>query len=294
MTDNIRYGCWLIDNIKFSGEDFSKCICFEGRNINLLITNYENSKNINEPFQDWIYKKVINNGMMYSGGGPLLLNSIFVITKNGYENKNASNFSLLFNLCLKLVYYQPTLVSNTSEYISDGTISMPIWEGFKSVKPSSQIEINSETFDKVLYYFDILNQLNSGHRNVFEEIYKITGINDVLIELLSLYSFIEGFWFNQKGKPNLTDSFLAMLGQDYAPGKKNRPKREAIKKVIESQNGLLRNPKLDDMRHILAHGMYKQEEDSWTKEQWDAIYQQRNLIIELVIDSLINRISKNL
>lgn len=289
---NIRYGCWLIDNVKFSGKDFTKKINFDNREIELLITNYENSKNIEEPFQDWIYNKIINDGMMNSRNSPLPIESIFVITKNGYENKNASEFSLLFKLCLKLVYFRPTLVSHTSEFIPNVAITMPNWEDFKSVTISSQTEINPKTFDKVLFYFETLNNLNIKHNSILEEIYKISGINDVLIELLSLYSFIEGFWWNKKGKSNLTDSFSAMLGQDYAPGRENKTKRESIKRVIESQNGLLRNPKLDDMRHILAHGLYKQEEDSWDEKQWKAIYEQRNLLLEIVIDSLINKIKK--
>lgn len=292
MSASFRYGCWLIDNIKFSGTNFSKTIDFNGDKIDLLITNYENSKNIKEPFHDWIHKKIIYDGMMNSRNSPLPINSIFVITTSGYQNKNSYDFSSLFKLCLKLVYYKPSLVSHTSELIPNAAITMPTWEGFKNVTTISQKEINPDTFDKVLLYFNQLNRLKIKYDSVLEEIYKISGIGDVLIELLSLYSFIEGFWWNGKGKSNLTDSFLAMLGKDYAPGKENKAKRESIKEIIEIQNGLLRNPKLDDMRHILAHGMYKQEENSWDEKQWKAIYNQRNLLIELVIDSLINKINK--
>lgn len=292
MINNIRYGCWLIDNIKFSGTDFTKTVQFNDRNIELLITNYENSKSLSEPFKYWIHDKIVNHGMRNSINNPLPINSIYIITKNGYENQNSYNFTQLFNLCLKLVYYQPTLISNTAEFIPETALTMPIWNGFKNSKPTSKNEINTKTFDKVLKYFYALNSQNINYSSVLEEIYKISSINDVLIELLSLYSFIEGFWFNKKGKSNLTDSFIAMLGLDYAPGKENRFKREEVKNIIKNQNGLLRNPKLDDMRHILAHGMYKLEESNWDKEQWEVIYQQRDLLIEIVIDSLINRITR--
>ncbi|MFT6922846.1 MAG: hypothetical protein ACJA1C_001853 [Crocinitomicaceae bacterium] len=288
----MRYGCWLIDNIKFSGNDFSKKVFFEGIEIDLLITNFENSKNIKEPFQDWIHNRMINHGMMNLGNNPNPLNSIYILTLNGYENENPSNFSQLFNLCLKLVYYQPSFVSHTAEYIPGAVITMPNWQGYRHSQTTSKLEISSQTFERVLDYFEILNKLKIRHSHILEEIYKISGIDDVLLELLSLYSFIEGFWWNKIGVSNLTNSFLAMLGQDYAPGKENKPIRESIKKKIEAQNGLLRNPKLDDMRHILAHGMYKQEEKSWNKNQWSVIYDQRNLLIELVIESIINRINK--
>ena len=289
----MRYACWLIDNIKFSGTDFLKKVMYNGKEIDILITNFENSKNIKEPFQDWIHNKIINHGMMSVGhNNPVPLDSIFVLTLNGYDNEN-KNFSLLFRLCLKLVYYQPSFVSDTAFYIPNAVIGMPSWHGFRHSQTISRLEISPQTFDKVLYYFNILNDLNIKHSHILEEIYKISGIDDVLIELLSLYSFIEGFWWNKKGVSNLTNSFLAMLGQDYAPGKENKQKRERIKRTIVTQNGILRNPKLDDMRHILAHGMYKQEEDSWSKNQWNVIYEQRNLLIELVIESIINRLNKN-
>ncbi|ALJ06218.1 hypothetical protein APS56_14220 [Pseudalgibacter alginicilyticus] len=286
----MRYGCWLIDNIKFSGNDFSKKVMFEDKEIDILITNFQNSKNIQEPFNDWIHNKIIRHGMLNMVNSPMPLNSIFILTLNGYESENSYNFTNLFKLCLKLVYYQPSFVSDTAEYIPEAVITIPNWQGFRQSHTISKLEINSKTFDKVLYYFQILNNLEIRHSHILEEIYKISGIDDVLLELLSLYSFIEGFWWNKKGKSNLTTSFLAMLGQDYAPGKENKDKREIIKSTIQAQNGLLRNPKLDDMRHILAHGMYKHEESSWNKDQWNAIYEQRNLLFELVIESIINRI----
>ncbi|MBD3864428.1 hypothetical protein [Olleya marilimosa] len=289
----MRYGCWLIDNIKFSGNDFLKKVVFEGKEIDLLITNFQNSKHIKEPFKDWIHNKIINHGMRDMGISPIPLDSIFILTLNGYDSENSYNFTSLFKLCLKLVYYQPSFVSHTAVYIPKAVITLPNWQGFRHSQTISKLEINSNTFDKVLYYFETLNSLEIRNSYILEEIYKISGIDDVLLELLSLYSFIEGFWWNKKGKSNLTDSFLAMLGQDYATGKENKEKREIIKSNIQSQNGLLRNPKLDDMRHILAHGMYKNEDNSWNNEQWNAIYEQRNLLFELVVESMINRIKNS-
>ncbi|WP_338813810.1 hypothetical protein V9L05_21040 [Bernardetia sp. Wsw4-3y2] len=166
---------------------------------------------------------------------------------------------------------------------------MPNWKGFSSMHSISKKEINSKSFDKVLSYVDTLSKLGKRHYSILEEIYKITGINDVLIELLSLYSFIEGFWYNHNGKSTISKSIEAML-KDYVPNKEEKFIRESAKAKIKSQNELFNESNIDGMRHILAHGMYKYKEDNWSENQWAAIYEQRNLLIELVIDSLINRL----
>ncbi|WP_338760708.1 hypothetical protein WAF17_14100 [Bernardetia sp. ABR2-2B] len=289
MKDNIRYSCWLIDNIKFSGKEFTKTINFNGEKIELLITKYENLKDIEEPFHDWIHNKIVNHSMRNLSNNPLPINSIFVLTKNGYTNHNSQDFSYLFRLCLKLVYYQPTLISKVSEFIPDAAIIMPTWENVRNMRTISKNEITSDTFNKVLSYFDTLSKLDRNCYSVFEEIYKKTEINEVLIELLALYSFIEGFWHNQRGKSNIDKSIRAML-QDYIPQKEEKFKREVIIRKIKSQNELFNQSSIDKMRNILAHGMYKSQEDSWSNKQWKAIFEQRNLIIELVIDSLVNRL----
>jgi hypothetical protein len=289
MKNDIRYSCWLIDNIKFSGKEFIKTIEFNGEKIELLITNYENSKKLEEPFYDWIHNKIINHGIMYSTNNPLPINSIFIITKNGHKNQKSQDFFYWFSLGLKLVYYQPTLVSNPSEFIPNTVITMPNWKGFSNIHSISKKEINSKSFDKVLSYVDTLSKLGKRHYNILEEVYKITGINDVLIELLSLYSFIEGFWYNHSGKSTISKSIEAML-KDYVPNKEEKFIRESAKAKIKSQNELFNESNIDGMRHILAHGMYKYKEDNWSENQWVAIYEQRNLLIELVIDSLINRL----
>ncbi len=289
MKDDIRYACWLMDNIKFSGEEFTKTIEFNGEQIELLISNYENLKDIEEPFHDWIHNKIVNHGMRNLSNNPLPIKSIFVLTKNGYKNHNSQDFSYLFRLCLKLVYYQPTSISKVSEFIPNAAIIMPTWENVRNMRIISKKEISSDSFNKVLSYFETLIKLDRSCYSVLEEIYKITEIDEVLTELLKLYTFIEGFWHNQRGKSNIEKSIRAML-EDYAPQKDGKSKREIIERKIKSQNELFNESKIDTMRNILAHGMYKVQEDSWNNEQWTAIYEQRNLIIELVIDSLINRL----
>ena len=186
MKDKKRYGIWLIDNIIFSGNDFEKQIDFDGQRINLLITNYENSQKLPEPFKDWIRNKIVNLGMINSANSALPLHSVYVLTTTPYLNQNTSNFSLLINLCLRLVYYPPTLVSHTAEYIPKAAITLPSWEGWKNVHPISKKEINKNTFDLVIDYFEILNSKKIKYHNTLEQIYKIANINDILDNLVSL------------------------------------------------------------------------------------------------------------
>lgn len=291
MIENYRYNCWFIDNIVFSGKDFSKTLEFNDEKIELLITNYQNSKTIEEPLKDWIHNKIINDGMMNSRNSPLPISSIFVITKNPYNHKVSSEFPHLLRLCLKIVYFQPTLISKTAEHVPNLVSTMVTWEGFKNSRNSSKIEINSNSFDKVIQYFNALKTIPRLNYFILEEIYRISQIDDSIIELLSLYSFIEGFWYNEKSnKSNITDSFISMLKTNYASGKENKYIRDQIIEKIKSQNSFLRNEKFDDMRHILAHGMYKKLENVWTSEQWNVLLEQRNLLFQIVFESLINKI----
>ena len=54
MKENTRLSIWLIDNVVFTGNDFEKEIEFDNQKVKLLITNYENSKKLPEPYFDWI------------------------------------------------------------------------------------------------------------------------------------------------------------------------------------------------------------------------------------------------
>lgn len=286
-----RYAIFLIYNIKFNGVDFNKTIEFNGQKIELLITNYENSREIEEPFNGWIYNIITNDwakNMLYK---PSPLESVLVIIKKEFNIGNENNFIFLLRLCIQLSYYKPTLVSQVSECIPKYCITKPEWDEFYHNFESSKLEINTISFNKVIRYFEVLSKINFKENNVLKEIYKITGIDDVLIELLALYSFIEGFWHNYNSTSNTTASFNVMLN-DYLPGKENKHERNKIIQKISNQNGLFRNAKIDDMRHILAHGIYKKYENEWTPKQWEALFNQRNLLVEIVLESLINRIEK--
>ncbi len=289
MKDDTRYGIWLINNINFSGENFTKVIEFEGIKIELLITNYENLKNIEEPFFDWIHNKIVNIGMLYSTNTPKPINSIFIITKTPYTN--GSEFNDLIKLCLKLVYYPPTSVSNVAEYFPEKNISLPTWDEWKNSKLVSKNTINKENFELVIEYFEILSSKKNKFHYTLEQIYKIANINDTLIELLSLWAFIEGFWNKNHGDSKLDQSLLNMLVTNFAPGKKKKDIeiREITQQILE-QNQKIGARNYSELRNILAHGEFLKLENSWSNEQWNVIQEQRNLLFEILTKSLIDYI----
>ncbi|SCX19444.1 hypothetical protein [Flavobacterium saliperosum] len=289
MKNDTRYGIWLIDNINFSGKNFTKTIEFEGNKIELLIANYENLKNIEEPFYDWIHNKIVNMGMLYSMNNPKPINSVFIITKTPYTNGN--EFNNLIKLCLKLVYYPPTLVSNASEYFPEKTITLPTWNEWKNSKLISKSIINEESFELVIDYFNILISKKLKFHYTLEQIYKIANINDTLLELLSLWAFIEGFWNENKGDSKLDQSLMNMLTTNFAPGKKKRDNEvRVITQQILEQNNKIGARNYSELRNILAHGEFLKLEHSWSSEQWEAIQEQRNLLLEVLTKSLIDYI----
>lgn len=289
MKPVLRHAIWLIDNIKFSGNDFTKELIVDGEKIEFLITNYENSKKLGYPFDDWIHNKIVNMGMRNSMNSPLPINCVFVIAMTPYKGDNAGLISLLMKLCLKLVYYPPSLVSHTAEYSENVWISLPTWNGWKNQHPVSENEINSESFDLVINYFNELSATNKSYHKALEQIYNIANINDILIELLSLWSFIEGFWNTNSGDSKLDQSFLNMLTTDFEPGKLKRdPEIRVVTQQILSQNEKIGARTYSELRNILAHGQFLNLTDSWTSEQWKAIREQRNLLIETTVKALVH------
>lgn len=231
--------------------------------------------------------------MSHSNNAPLPINSVSVITKTSYTNQDSALFTSLLKLCLRLVYYPPTLISHTAEYIPDVAITLPTWDGWKNSKPSAKNEINSESFDLVIEYFNLLLPLNKSFFNSLEELMQISAINDVLYELMLLWSYIEGFWNEIEGDSKLDKSLLNMLTKDYAPGKTKRdPEINIIRQKILKQNELIGAKKYSELRNIIAHGSFLSKQDEWTKEQWKAIYEQRNLLIETLTKSLVNKLKR--
>lgn len=286
------YIMWLLDNVKFDGNDFTKTIQFEGNDIELLITNWENSKNLPEPFKDWIHQKTVNN-LMGQINTPTPLDSIYLLTPN-IINKINSDFMSYLTLALRIVYYSPSAVSHPGQYIPKAAISLPSWSNWRHKMYTHNRKIDSDKFNLVIEYYNILVSKRIKHNYNLEQILKIADIGDYLIELLSLWAFIEGFWNPDPSQDSKLDqSLLNMLETDYAPGKRRRDLEiRNITSAIMEQNEKLGSKKYSELRNILAHGKNLSIEDDWTTEQYKAIFEQRHLLFNIVIKSLMNYIKR--
>lgn len=286
-----KYSCWLIDNVIFEGSDFRTQI--EGENIDLLVTTYNGLKNADGHLKDWLINFVFGHGMQHSTNAALPINCVFIITTSGYRNDEHSFDPLLFQKSLRTIFYPPAQVSSTGTYIPNGGAGGPSWNDYRMTKPAAITTITIETLNQAISCYVVLRKKKQRASYILDELHELANINNVLIELLSIWSFIEGFWSTKGQQSNVKDSFVSMLTSDLAPGKEGKSRRTIILKKISEQNGKLRNSKIDDLRHILAHGMYKNMENEWSKDQWSAIYDQRNLLVSLVYESLLNRIKKS-
>lgn len=47
--------------------------------------------------------------------------------------------------------------------------------------------------------------------------------------------------------------------------------------------------KYSELRNIIARGWFLTKSETWTVKQWNAIYSQRDLLIETLTESLINK-----
>ncbi|WP_417356904.1 hypothetical protein [Flavobacterium sp.] len=288
------HALWLLNNIFFSGNEFTKKINFGDEEVSLLITNYEKSKALKTPFDDWIHKKIVNILMMQAYS-PNPLDSVYILTPNEIQRDQDTNDILQrFELSLRLVYYPQTQISHIASHIPKAAISIPTWDSYNSVTYSSKNQINEDTFDLVIRYFNILKAKNLKYSESLDQILRIANIGDHLTELLSLWSFIEGFWNPDPSRDSKLDqSLLNMLVTDYAPGKNRRdPEINVITSAILSQNEKIGARKYSELRNILAHGQFLNIQNAWTADQWKIIYEQRNLLIEIIIESLMNYIER--
>lgn len=73
---------------------------------------------------------------------------------------------------------------------------------------------------------------------------------------------------------------------------KKDPEINIVRQKILAQNKLIGAKKYSELRNIIAHGWFLSEEDTWSKEQWKAIYDQRDLLIETLTESLVSKIKR--
>lgn len=284
-----RYGMWLINNIKFDGIQKSITLKVEGKDQKLIFTNYENASKLNPPFKKWITETIPR---YHNINHPLFTKSIFVFTDNPNQHSKPWDFLLLVKLCLRLVFYKPTIISHPFEWINNSPSTGPSWEAYQPNIVSKR-QIDDESLSKLVEYYEVLSKFNTAIFNPLEEVMQISAINDVIYEVMLLWSFIEGFWNEIERNSKLDKSLINMLTKDFAPGKTKRdPEIYVVRQKILSQNELIGAKKYSELRNIIAHGWFLSKEDSWSNEQWKAIYEQRDLLVETLTQSLINRICR--
>jgi hypothetical protein len=286
-----RYGMWMLYNVQFDGKNQSVDLIVEGKKQTLTFTNYENASKLDYPFNKWITECI----PLPHGIDPIYTNCIFVFTENPNQHSRPWNFLNLIKLCLQLVYCRPSVVSNPFEWIDEHPSTGSTWNKIKSSTPVSKNCIKKDSLDLLVYYYNVLSQSEKLNYNSLQEIIQISEINDVLYETMLLWAFIEGYWNENGIKSDLTTSFLNMLRKDFAPGKsKKAPEIKSVTSKISYQNQVISKKKegYGGLRNIVAHGWFLAMEKQWNKSQWIAVTQQRNLLLNLVTKSLVNRIKR--
>lgn len=215
MENLDRYGMWMINNINFDGIERSINLKVDGKDQKLTFTNYENASQLNFPFKKWITEIIPKYHRITD---PMFTESIFVMTENPNQHCKPWDFLLLIKLCLRLVFYKPTVISHPFEWINDSPSTGPTWDIYQPNIVSKR-QIDDEALSKLIRYYEILSKLNTSIFNPLEEVMRISAINDVIYEVMLLWSFIEGFWNEADRNSKLDKSLINMLTKDFAPGK---------------------------------------------------------------------------
>lgn len=294
MTENFRHSIWLIENITFEGIDFFEEFEYQENKIKFLITNYDNLKNNQNPFWYPIIEEINYYSRVLERGHPIYF-STFVITLTSYPDELANEFTYLFRLCLKLVYFPHSSVSTNNELRNNKLIVFHNREINSNSRIKSKNVINSESFNEVINYFNILNSKKLKFNESLEQILRIASINDVLLELLTLWAFIEGFGNNNTIGNKIDKSFLFMLTNYYYPNKtKKDPEIKYVtNKILDQTQIIVGKRNYSELRNFLAHGKFINLKDEFTKLQWESLFEQRDLLIKIVIKSLVNHIKIN-
>ncbi|MFC7357100.1 hypothetical protein ACFQO1_05335 [Jejudonia soesokkakensis] len=291
MKDNLRYALWAINGITVQHNYLSKKIQINDELIDIVATDYDGVNQLSDLHNDWVENKIMKNISTSITYTPIPHLNVYVTTLNPVKNLGFHKFAFPFNLALELVYHD-SYVSHTSEYVPKGGVSCPGWVGWDGKYSKDSHTINPKTFDKVVQIYNSISKFTESELSVLYSLTKISKIRNIKIELLCLWTFIEGYWYNGQGSSKVKKSFERMLLHDYAKGNQNL--REAVTEKVKSQNSNFRRDTIDDIRHILAHGMDKRNSTIWSTNQWEAIREQRKLLFEIITVSLINRIKNNI
>jgi hypothetical protein len=286
--NDMRQSLWMIYNIPRIDHTYERTVVLNGETITLCFTNYESVKNLPNPFSDWIENKIIKLGLWISSRDPFPVNCGFVVTKNKCSEDNQDYICKLISLSLSLVLPPPVHISHPGQYLDDGTIVNPSWGNIPTPNRVWNQCFDENDIDNIIGLLGRFNQKINIRYPHFDEVLKLASINNVLIETLGLWAFVEGFWNYSKGKSSLEKSFANLLTTDRFPNMGKRdPDVNRLKQSIKDQNLKLGANNFSELRNIIAHGSYVERENSWTTQQWEAIYAQRDLLLETILMALV-------
>lgn len=279
----------MIFNFESLKSEITIDIDFEGEKVSLLITDYERAIKINEVYADWIEHKLVKPGGWIGARQPNPFDCLYVVTPNPCATHNTQKLFSAIHLALRMSLPTPTYISGVGEYIEKAAITLPNWPNIPESFLASKVVIDSESSDTFEKYILSLLSLEKRYFPSIEQIYKISLVNDVFLEVLSLWAFIEGFWNTRDGESDLSESFLNMITKSLYPGskKKDLNVQLAVRK-IDSQNDVLGAKTYSHLRNLIAHGSYLELLDNWSTKQIEAIYEQREHLLKLVYQSLVN------
>ncbi|MDD8060765.1 hypothetical protein [Shewanella metallivivens] len=283
----MRQSLWMISNVGKLDATYERSVLINGELIELYFTNFENSHQIPEPIADWIENKIVRTSMWIPLNLPSPMDCCFIFTKNKCSEENQEQISQIISLCLSLILPPPVLISRPGQYIENAAIVNPSWNYIPNPNRVINKIIGKTEINSIVELISRFGEKKKARYPYFHEILKLSSINDVLIETLSLWAFIEGFWNVPNRKSDLSGSFMNMLTTDRFPGTRNKsPQVKALKQQIMVQNEMLGAQDFSNLRNIIAHGTYLKLEDTWTTEQWNAIYSQRDLLLHTVLIAL--------
>lgn len=297
MSDNNSCIYWVLGNINFDGVTIKKTVKIDNQEINFTITNHANIIDTGQIFYDFFKKRIYHYSwdIIMHTQAPTPLESIYI-----HVQSHNSKLQQVIDTCLRLLYYTPTLISQPGIYIPNAGGSFHQWTGFsqKSTMGISNNVLSNQSFEKFLYYFQIVYKYHSFSREIIktiEDVIRINDLHDELNQILLLWAFIEGTWTNNIEDSSLESSFNNMLNNFYRDDYITSTDIKNIRSKITSQNKILGVANITQLRNILAHGKHHYPNgdlniNKWTMKQSQAIFFQRDLLIEIITQSLINGI----
>jgi hypothetical protein len=290
----MRFSIWMINNCQKIDKTIEFSSIINGENVRFSLLDYEHAKNLANPIGDWIEEKIVKPGSWIIARDPIPMECLYLVTTSHYTHGNSSYIRELVSLCLNIILPPPVNISFPGEYIVSAAVFNPSWDLVPRSKIVASTIINEEKLKELNCLLARFNESGKIRFPHFDEINRLASINDVLIEILALWAFIEGFWGENGKDLDLSGAFMNMLTSDRFPGSsKKDPDVQVLKRKIQSQNEKLGAKTYGELRNIIAHGSYLELEGNWSKEQWSMIYNQRDLLLHTVLYSLVEYNLKN-